>query len=231
MSINLRQTAAGLGLGIVLSFPVVAWSLPDAPHQFADGDVIVADELNENFQHLADGVTAAEGVGTPIGSVVAWAGVPGTLPSGWLLCDGAEHPNAAYPDLAAAIGSAHGGDGATTFRLPDLRGRFLRGVDGGAGRDPDALARSQPQEGVGNAGDAVGSVQSDQFGTHFHGTPSNFPNNQPGPGAFGNGSAGNLPEVMYAANAGPGDAQNSGSAGGGETRPQNAYVHFIIRAE
>lgn len=214
-----------------VGFPLAAYSFPDAPFVFADGDLIVAEELNDNFQHVVDGLSSVEAGVVPIGVVVAWAGVPATVPQGWLLCDGAEYTNAAYPELSNAIGSAHGGDGATSFFVPDLRGRFVRGVDAGAGRDPDALSRQQPQTGSGNAGDAVGSVQPDEQRSHFHGTAINFPNNQPGPGVFGNGSAGVQSDAMFAAGSGSADVQMSGSFGGAETRPNNAAMHFIIRAE
>src|SRR6185312_6488781 len=82
-----------------------------------------------------------------------------------------------YPALFAAIGVAHGGgDGVTTFNLPDYQGRFLRGVDNGAKRDPGAGQRLAPQAGnaavtggFGNDGDKVGSVQGDSFAAHNHG--------------------------------------------------------------
>ena len=212
-----------------VAFPSVAYTYPDAPHIFGAGDPIVADEMNDNFQHMVDGLSNVERGVVPIGTVVAWAGT--TVPDGWLLCDGAEHQIAEYPDLAPVVGSLHGGDGATVFNVPDLRGRFIRGVDGGEGRDPDALSRTQPQTGSGSSGDAVGSVQADSFAAHSHGTAINFPNNIPGPGPFGAGSYGAVPEVMYAASHGPGDAQNSEEVGGNENRPVNVYLHFIIRAE
>ena len=42
-----------------------------------------------------------------------------------------------YPALFAAIGTTFGvGDGRTTFNLPDLRGEFVRGWDGGRNIDP-----------------------------------------------------------------------------------------------
>lgn len=103
----------------------------------------------------------------PSGAVVAFAG--GTAPEGWLLCDGSAVSRTQYASLFAAIGTAHGsGDGATTFQLPDYRGRFLRGVDDGQKRDPDALTRTAAAPG-GNAGDAVGSLEDDAFASHTHG--------------------------------------------------------------
>jgi hypothetical protein len=51
--------------------------------------------------------------------------------------------------------------------LPDMRGVFLRGVDGGRGQDPDTGSRSASFSG-GNAADAVGSYQADMFASHSH---------------------------------------------------------------
>ena len=226
-----RRFLAALGVLGLCALPTIGNAYPDAPNLFDPGDPITADAMNENFQHLVDGLSGVEQGVAPIGSVAAWAGTTATLPTGWLLCDGSEYNNATFPDLSAAIGSAHGGDGATTFFVPDLRGRFIRGVDLGAGRDPDAAARTQPQTGSGNAGDAVGSVQDSAFGEHAHGTAINFPANMPGPGAFGTGTAGVFSNVMFGASTGTVDAQTSSLEGGAETRPVNANLHFIIRAE
>jgi microcystin-dependent protein len=49
--------------------------------------------------------------------------------SGWLLCDGSAVSRTTYSALFAAIGTSYGaGDGATTFNLPDYRGRSPVGV-------------------------------------------------------------------------------------------------------
>jgi hypothetical protein len=102
----------------------------------------------------------------PSGAVMAYAG--SSAPQGWILCDGRLVSRTQYASLFAAIGTAHGsGDGATTFQIPDYRGRFLRGVDDGQKRDPDALARTAPASG-GNAGDAVGSIEGDGVAPHTH---------------------------------------------------------------
>src|SRR5579871_5942504 len=44
-------------------------------------------------------------------------------PVGWFFCDGSILPIAQYDVLFALIGTPYGGDGQSTFALPDLRGR------------------------------------------------------------------------------------------------------------
>lgn len=51
-----------------------------------------------------------------------------TAPTGHLLCDGSIILVADYPELAAALGSTYGGDGTTTFGLPNFCGRVGVGV-------------------------------------------------------------------------------------------------------
>lgn len=47
----------------------------------------------------------------------------GAPPSGWARCDGQLLPIAQHQALYSVIGTVYGGDGQTTFALPDLRGR------------------------------------------------------------------------------------------------------------
>lgn len=58
-----------------------------------------------------------------------------TVPAGYLLCNGALISTTTYSALFSAIGYTYGGSGAT-FKLPDLRGEFIRGTDSGRGIDP-----------------------------------------------------------------------------------------------
>jgi microcystin-dependent protein len=46
-------------------------------------------------------------------------------PSGWALCNGQTLPISQYEVLFTLIGTTYGGDGQTTFALPDLQGRSL----------------------------------------------------------------------------------------------------------
>lgn len=63
----------------------------------------------------------------PIGAMTDWAG-GGATPLGWLLCDGSIYQIAQYPRLVAVIGAFYGGDGVTTFAVPDLRARVTVGA-------------------------------------------------------------------------------------------------------
>ena len=94
----------------------------------------------------------------PAGSIQAYAGE--TLPAGWLRAEGGVVSRTEFPNLFAAIGTIYGaGDGSTTFKLPDYRGRFLRARANGSNADPDRAGRFA--RGDGTTGDAVGTTQGD----------------------------------------------------------------------
>ena len=79
----------------------------------------------------ASGTTAQRGVG----EIIPW--MLDTIPADYLECKGQTIAVLSYPDLYAVIGNKYnagtGADGVSTFALPDLRGYFLRGVDGVGG--------------------------------------------------------------------------------------------------
>ncbi|WP_027003665.1 phage tail protein [Hugenholtzia roseola] len=56
-----------------------------------------------------------------IGSIVLFAG--NFAPRGWALCEGQILPIAQNTALFSILGTTYGGNGQTTFALPDLRGR------------------------------------------------------------------------------------------------------------
>lgn len=135
----------------------------------------------------------------PIGSIVSYAGA--TAPSGYLICNGALVSRTTYADLFAAIGTTYGaGDGSTTFKLPDLRGEFIRGLDNGRGVD---------------SGRALGSWQVDLFKSHTH-TITNVI-------MLGGGY------MPYSNIAGP-QTGTTNATGGVETRPRNVAMNYIIKA-
>lgn len=64
------------------------------------------------------------------GSVEMYAGNAGTIPFGWLLCNGQAVGRTSYALLFSIIGTIYGaGDGSTTFNLPNIKGRSVVGHD------------------------------------------------------------------------------------------------------
>jgi microcystin-dependent protein len=53
-----------------------------------------------------------------------------TLLDNWLLCDGSTYNISSYPLLANAISNKYGGDGETTFSVPNLQSHFISGCAG-----------------------------------------------------------------------------------------------------
>lgn len=64
----------------------------------------------------------------PPGQITMFAAA--TVPSGWLLCNGAAVSRTTYKDLFDTIGTTYGvGDNSTTFNVPNLKGRVPVGLD------------------------------------------------------------------------------------------------------
>ena len=189
---------------------------------------------------LSRGTKADQFSYVPAGTVLPFAGA--VAPDGWALCDGSTVSRTDYAELYMAIGDAWGnGDGSTTFHLPDMRGRFMRGVDAGAGRDADSGDRTPSNTG-GNSADAVGSAQDDAmqrltgdvslYSTYVSGPYTNksgvFNDTyNSGAGAhFGSGNV-NYPYITFdnADSTSPNLAKTSQT----ETRGKNVNMNYIIK--
>ena len=72
-----------------------------------------------------------------IGQVMMFGGI--WAPRNWLLCQGQLLSIAQYNAFFSIIGTTYGGDGRTTFGLPDLRGRVPMGQGTGPGLSPRSL--------------------------------------------------------------------------------------------
>ncbi len=57
-----------------------------------------------------------------VGEIRIFAG--NFAPAGWMFCEGQLLPISEYETLFNLIGTTYGGDGQSTFALPDLRGRL-----------------------------------------------------------------------------------------------------------
>lgn len=156
----------------------------------------------------------------PVGSIIMYGGEKDQIPLDWEYCDGRVLNQDDYPDLFKAIGHKFGQapaggnyDPDTQFFLPDLRGRFVRGVDDGAGRDPDLALRTDMQSPA-TLYSGIGSVQADQFRAHTHDYVE-FPSTR-----------GDIASGEYWASG----MGKTGGAGGSETRPINVVLNFIIKS-
>lgn len=75
-----------------------------------------------------------------VGQIILFGG--NFAPRGWAFCDGQTIDIADNEQLFSLLGTTYGGDGRTTFRLPDLRGR----VPMHAGHAPDLSPRDIGQK-------------------------------------------------------------------------------------
>ncbi|RKR92912.1 microcystin-dependent protein [Micromonospora pisi] len=176
----------------------------------------------------------------PVGTIVAFAGNVDLIwldEQGWLYCDGAELRQTDHPALYAAIGGNYGA-GHNSFRLPDLRGRFTRGVDLGAGRDPYVEARTPSAPG-GLAGNNPGSLQgyytslpattfkAADDGEHAHDV-AHLPTENEGLATEGS-HYGIWPDNTRQIRDAGAHGHTVTDGGDAETRPINKYVYFIIK--
>lgn len=84
-------------------------------------------------------------------------------PRGWARCDGQLLPIRGYEALFSLLGTIYGGDGQTTFGLPDLRGRFPMHDGSGPGLSPRVQGTKSGQESV--------ALTSLEMPAHTHGVP------------------------------------------------------------
>jgi len=101
-----------------------------------------------------------------IGIVVPDIGMPQV--GNWVLCDGRALSIEDYPKAYEVLGTSFGHDGEGTFRIPDLRGVFIRYKDNGAGIDPGATSRTSDFIPGSASGDNVGSYQTAALKNHSH---------------------------------------------------------------
>jgi hypothetical protein len=180
------------------------------------------------------GVLGAPGI-IPTGAVIYTAanynfsGTPrGSIPPGYLPCDGGAYTKTGYPELWDAIrdtfnsttgivnpatGAQIANPLATEFRVPMLQGMFIRSWDGPVYN----TSTNDPTVG----GRIFGTYQADAFKSHLH-TSTFLRNNCAG----GSGAADG-----WGANGGASGSStlSSNTEGGTETRPKNIALYAIIK--
>ncbi len=250
-------TSTGATTGTFQKAPLFVGAVASPPYSSTACDANKAGMIQYTGSALAycDGSawkSFVAGGGGATGEVKAW--VMSTVPSGYLECNGAAVSRATYSALFAVIGTSYGaGDGSTTFNLPDYRGMFLRGWAHGSATDPDAASRTD--RGDGTTGDNVGTKQADVIKTHTNSVdPPSTGSSTDGSHThnintvyYDSGTsalvAGAKPEGSSSWNAGTATTGSAGShshtvdiaafnstyTGGGDTRPVNTSVMYIIK--
>ncbi|MDG5490386.1 phage tail protein [Psychroserpens sp. SPM9] len=93
-----------------------------------------------------------------IGTVMMFGG--NFAPRGWAFCSGQLLPISNYSALFSILGTTYGGDGRTTFALPDLRGRVPKHPGNGPGLQPVTLGERAGREQV--------TLTTGQLPSHSH---------------------------------------------------------------
>lgn len=112
--------------------------------ELTNGTPADANPVMENFRALR---TAVEEAVSPsaVGDLKLSAAT--SVPAGWFACEGQAVSRVTFKALFEAIGVAYGeGDKATTFNIPDYRGRSPLGAGTGAGLTARALGTKLGQE-------------------------------------------------------------------------------------
>lgn len=159
-----------------------------------------------------------------IGQIMMFAG--NFAPRGWALCDGTLLAISQNSALFSILGTTYGGNGQTTFALPDLRGRVAVHPGNGPGLTPRTLGESSGTESV--------TLLANQLPPHNH--TLNVVNDDSKSGTAANNLLGNAQTEVYSGES-PNAQMNPaaiGVTGGGQPLPimqPFQCVNFIIALE
>jgi microcystin-dependent protein len=142
-------------------------------------------------------------------------------PAGWMFCEGQLLPISNYETLFNLIGTTYGGDGQSTFALPDLRGRLPVHVGPG-------FVQAQ------SAGTETVTLTTQQIPAHSHvpqgatGGPVTSPSN-----AYPGSAVGGVGSVIYGNKPAPTAMVGTTIGNTGGSQPHNNFqpylcVDFII---
>ena len=154
-----------------------------------------------------------------VGSIIQMA--MGTVPSGYLECNGASYSTSTYSALSAYLNFTYGGSAMSgLFQVPDFRGIFLRGK-GTSGVDATYISS------------AYGSLQTDGIKSHTHDILFGYNSNVQGSGGSFNAYCSTEPNYN---NPGPSTItpRSTGITSSNnnpypDTRPGNFAVLFCIK--
>lgn len=146
-------------------------------------------------------------------------------PRGWALCDGSLLPISQNTALFALLGTQYGGNGQSTFGLPDLRGRAVVGAGQGAGLTNYVQGASTGTESV--------TLLSPNLPAHTHALSATVPVSTAA-GASSSPASGYFAAVnsQYGDSAGGGNMApallNGNSAPAGSSQPHENRMPFLV---
>lgn len=132
-TIGANSAAAGTFSQVTLASGASVTSILDEDNFASDSDTALATQQSIKA-YIASQATAS----TPAGVIVPYAGT--SAPTGYEFCNGQDLNTFTFKDLHAAISNTYGGTAysagvtdqsgvSTTFKVPDLRGRVIAGLD------------------------------------------------------------------------------------------------------
>ena len=174
------------------------------------------------------------------GAIIAFAG--SDAPEDWLLCDGDAVSRTEYKALFDVIGEAYGGgDGNTTFNLPDLRGRFPLGLDNMGGTSADRVTAAEADSLAGSGGTETHTLVIGEMPEHSHGVDHAYNDTNSGYGTIAAYHVGSNTILTSAANEDaqtPGDSsdtvggffiKNRGGGSSHNNMPPYLSLNYIIK--
>ena len=161
-----------------------------------------------------------------LGSIVLFCG--NFAPRGWALCDGQMLSIAQNTALFSILGTTFGGNGVTTFALPDLRGRVPLHPGSGPGLSTYNLGEATGSESV--------TLLANQMPAHSHAVAAPCSDGAPSsPSPVGAVLANQDQTAFYAASGTAAMAVATSTPAGGsqphENRQPSLAINFIIALE
>jgi microcystin-dependent protein len=140
-------------------------------------------------------------------------------PYGWALCNGQLLAISQNTALFSLIGTYYGGDGVTTFALPNLQSRVPLHQGQGAGLSPYTLGQLGGTESV-----TLTTLQMPQHNHSLNATPANANNNRANAATL----ASSTNSTNIYSNVAPAEAMNAGSIGfAGSSQPHTNVQPYL----
>ena len=170
------------------------------------------------------------------GMIIPFSAVAGSVPTGYLLCNGAAVSRSTYSALFALISTTYGvGDGSSTFNVPNVQSRMIIGKSGSYALGSTGGATTDSFTPSGSVSVTVNNhtLTLSQIPSHSHFVSSSgngFPNQVQTNGALtltskSNGGAGNNDYILFGVS-GQANQSPSQSVGGGAGHQHSASGSF-----